>query len=125
MRYTCGRLVLILFMAAPFGSAQAANYATCLLDNLPGVRNGSAHAAALTMCEQKYPRRFFEIQKGSGRSILNRQTAAECTLAKGRDTSYAFSAGMIQKSCECLYGPKATSDVDTCEVDWSQFTIVR
>ena len=36
-----------LFVASP---ALAANYATCLLDKLPGVKNAPAHAAALNLC---------------------------------------------------------------------------
>lgn len=36
-----------LFVASP---ALAANYATCLLDNLPGVQDGTAHAAAQDLC---------------------------------------------------------------------------
>ena len=32
------------------GSAFAADYATCRLDKLPGVKNAPAHAAALNLC---------------------------------------------------------------------------
>ncbi|WEL96968.1 MULTISPECIES: hypothetical protein [Delftia] len=37
-------ILIVLFVAK---SAFAADYATCLLDKLPGVKNAPAHAAAL------------------------------------------------------------------------------
>lgn len=56
-----------LFVAGP---ALAADYATCLLDKLPGVKNASAHAAALNLCAQQHPDKFFEVRRGSGRGLL-------------------------------------------------------
>lgn len=37
-------LTIFLLLA---GNASAADYATCVLDNLPGVKNAPAHASAL------------------------------------------------------------------------------
>ncbi|MDH0852326.1 hypothetical protein N5D66_30715 [Delftia tsuruhatensis] len=55
-----------LFLAAP---ALAANMATCLLDKLPGVKNAPAHAAALNLCAQQHPDKFFEVRRGTGRGL--------------------------------------------------------
>ena len=44
------RLLIATALAALGSPALAADYATCLLDNLPGVKNGPAHAAALNLC---------------------------------------------------------------------------
>lgn len=41
------RLIFGATLAGLGFSANAADYATCLLDRLPGVKNAPAHAAAL------------------------------------------------------------------------------
>lgn len=51
------------------GPLHAADYATCLLDKLPGVKNAPAHAAALNLCAQQHPDKFFEVRCGSGRGL--------------------------------------------------------
>lgn len=41
------RLQILTIFLLLAGNASAADYATCLLDKLPGVKNAPAHAAAL------------------------------------------------------------------------------
>jgi len=57
----------VLAIAAP---AFAADYATCLLDKLPGVKNAPSHAAALNLCAQQHPDKFFEVRRGLGPGLL-------------------------------------------------------
>ena len=99
---------------AALGTPALADYATCLLDNLPGVKNGPAHAAALNLCGSKYPDRFFEVRRGSGRGLLGPKSPEQCTLDKARDTSWQPAAGMIMRACGCLYTPSA-GPTDMCE----------
>lgn len=82
------RLLIATALAALGTPALAADYATCLLDNLPGVKNGPAHAAALNLCGSKYPDRFFEVRRGSGRGLLGPKSPEQCTLDKARDTAW-------------------------------------
>lgn len=92
----------------------AADYATCLLDKLPGVKNAPAHAAALNLCAQQHPDKFFEVRRGSGRGLLGPKSPEQCTLDKARDTSWQPAAGMIMRACGCLYTPSA-GPTDMCE----------
>lgn len=108
------RLLIATALAALGTSALAADYATCLLDNLPGVKNGPAHAAALNLCGSKYPDRFFDVRRGSGRGLLGPKSPERCTLDKARDTSWQPAAGMIMRACGCLYSP-STGPTDMCE----------
>ncbi|WP_416820685.1 hypothetical protein [Delftia tsuruhatensis] len=55
-----------LLLAAP---VLAADYASGLLDKLPGVKNAPAHAAALNLCAQQHPDKFFEVRRGSGSGL--------------------------------------------------------
>ncbi len=96
------------------GPALAADYATCLLDKLPGVKNAPPHAAALNLCAQQHPERFFEVRRGSGRGLLGPKSPEQCTLDKARDTSWQPAAGMIMRACGCLYTPSA-GPTDMCE----------
>ncbi|XJC76764.1 hypothetical protein ACHFCA_10560 [Delftia tsuruhatensis] len=59
----------VLLLATVVAPALAADYATCLLDKLPGVKNAPAHAAALNLCAQQHPDRFFEVRRGSGSGL--------------------------------------------------------
>lgn len=108
------RWMVAAALAALGTPALAADYATCLLDNLPGVKNGPAHAAALNLCGSKYPDRFFEVRRGSGRGLLGPKSPEQCTLDKARDTSWQPAAGMIMRACGCLYTPSA-GPTDMCE----------
>lgn len=92
-------LVLLLF-AAP---AWAGNFATCLLDKLPGTQNGAVHAAVFQTCGQEHPSRYSGVEKGSGRGIFGFSDGNACTLKKAASTSFQPSAGAIAVACQCLY----------------------
>lgn len=108
------RRLLVLPALLFAGSAFSADYATCLLDKLPGVKNAPAHAAALNLCAQQHPDKFFEVRRGSGRGLLGPKSPEQCTLDKARDTSWQPAAGMIMRACGCLYTPSA-GPTDMCE----------
>lgn len=84
-------------------SALAGNYATCLLDNLPGVANDSASVAAIRLCIGKYPGGFTGVKKGSGRGLFSFDSGAECALKKGGSTSSQHAGRMIAAACNTLY----------------------
>ena len=108
------RRLLVLPALLFAGSAFSADYATCLLDKLPGVKNAPAHAAALNLCAQQHPDKFFEVRRGSGRGLLAPKSPEQCTLDKARDTAWQPAAGMIMRACGCLYTPSA-GPTDMCE----------
>lgn len=108
------RLQILTISLLLAGNASAADYATCLLDKLPGVKNAPAHAAALNLCAQQHPDKFFEVRRGSGRGLLGPKSSEQCTLDKARDTAWQPAAGMIMRACGCLYSPSA-GPTDMCE----------
>lgn len=59
-------IAALSFLSTP---SLASDYATCLLDKLPGVKNAPAHAAALNLCSQQHPDKFFEVRRGSGSGL--------------------------------------------------------
>ncbi|MDG9927402.1 MULTISPECIES: hypothetical protein [unclassified Pseudomonas] len=83
--------------------AQAGNFATCLLDELPGVQNNNTAAAAYQVCSAKYPERYSGVEQGSGRGLFNYDSGAECALKEARDTPSQNAAGMIRDACNRLY----------------------
>lgn len=98
------RLLLPLAMLAATPTVFAGNFAECLLDNLPGVRNGPAIGAALKLCSEKYPSKWNGVQQGSGRGLLARfDSGSECTLEVGRDITVQQGAFLVAKSCKLLY----------------------
>ena len=44
------RALLLPFALAASAQVLAADYATCLIDKVPGVKNAPAHAVALNLC---------------------------------------------------------------------------
>lgn len=94
-------ILLVLPLTAFAGTGS--NYAECLLDNMPGIANAQAHAAAQQLCLRAHPDGFSAIQRGGGRGLFSRQTPEQCTLSKARDTQWPGSASMIRQACECLY----------------------
>lgn len=97
--------LLPILLALPFAAfaGTGSNYAECLLDNMPGIANAQAHAAAQQLCLRAHPNGFAEIQRGGGRGLFSRQTPEQCTLNKARDTQWPGSASMIRQACQCLY----------------------
>jgi hypothetical protein len=95
-------LLLIAFSLTPF-AAMAGNFATCLLDELPGTQNDNAAGAAYQVCSGKYPARYDGVAQGSGRGFFGYDSGAECALAKAKDTRSNRASGMIRVACNRLY----------------------
>lgn len=83
--------------------AFAADYATCILDRLPGVQNDAAATAAYHLCTSKYPGGLAAVKQGSGRGLFRFDSGAECTLKKAADTRSNRAAYMIGAACRKLY----------------------
>lgn len=101
-------LVLAAALLSP-ALAMAGNFATCLLDELPGTQNDNTAGAAYQVCSTKYPEKYNGVEQGSGRGLLGYDSGAECALAKAKDTRSQNAAGMIRVACNRLYNdPKLT-----------------
>lgn len=91
---------IFLFLST---AASAADYATCLLDRLPGVQNDAAATAAYQLCMSKHPGGLAAVKQGAGRGFLGFDSGAECTLKKAADTRSNRAAHMIGVACRKLY----------------------
>lgn len=95
--------------------AQAGNYATCLLDKLPGLENDHAASAAVEVCREKFPGGLESVPKGSGRGMFSFESGADCALSKSGDTRSRDAAYMIRASCNRLYDVPQPSTKEACE----------
>ena len=106
---------LLLLAAAP---AFAGNFATCILDKMPGTQNGATHAAVVQSCGQEHPARYSGVIKGDGRGLFGFSDGNACIIKKAPSTSYQPAAGAIAFACRCLYekpvieGANCSSDFD-------------
>lgn len=95
-------IALALLTVAPVAAAD--NFAECLLDNLPGVRNRPTTLAALNLCRGKYPGAFGSVPQGAGRGFFAKfDSGGECTLELGRDITDQQGAFLVAKACKLLY----------------------
>lgn len=100
--------LIALAMLAVTPAAIADNFAECLLDKLPGVRNRPATLAALNLCRGKYPGTFDSVPQGAGRGFFAKyESGGECMLAVGRDITDQQGAFLVAKSCRKLYDPSS------------------
>ena len=90
---------IALLAAAP---AFAANFATCLLDKLPGTQNDVAAQAIYQVCNSKHGG-IQTVAQGSRRSLFGYDSGAECTAKKAADTRSNQAAHMIGAACRKLY----------------------
>ena len=98
MRLLIAALTLI-FSPATF----AANFATCILDKMPGTQNDIAASAVYQVCQGKHPGLFSSVVQGSGRGIFGFDSGAECTAKKAGDTRSQRGAVLIGVACRKLY----------------------
>jgi hypothetical protein len=90
---------LLLTLAVP---AFAANFATCLLDKLPGTQNDVAAQAIYQVCNSKHGG-IQTVAQGSGRGLFGYDSGAECTAKVAADTRSNQAARMIGVACRKLY----------------------
>lgn len=93
-------LALLLLAASP---AWAANFATCILDKMPGTANQPTHGAVFQVCSKEHPGRYSDIEKGDGRGIFGYADGNACTIQKAKNTPYELSSMQIAFACRCLY----------------------
>lgn len=93
-------------LSAP--AATAGNYATCLLDKLPGTTNYATHVAIIQTCTREYPAQLLDVGQGSGRGLFGFADGNACTIKKAKDTPLQASAGMIAVVCRRLYDEPVT-----------------
>lgn len=91
---------LLLLFAGPI---YAANYATCILDKMPGTANQPTHAAVVNSCTHAHPGRYSDIAQGSGRGLFGYSDGNSCTITRAKDTVFAISSMQIAQACRCLY----------------------
>ena len=94
----------VIFLAALLPSiATAGNFATCLLDKLPGVQNDVAAQAVFQVCAAKHPGGFAGVTQGSGRGWFSYKSGPDCTMEKAGETRSLRAAGLIGAACRRLY----------------------
>ncbi|MFV3385387.1 hypothetical protein ACNFCJ_08030 [Pseudomonas sp. NY15364] len=94
----------IVALLAFSGLAQAGNYATCLLDKLPGVQNHGASVSAVRVCQSKYPGGLAGVEQGAGRGLFaSYDSGDECTYDKAKDTRYTGAVRVMAEACMRLY----------------------
>lgn len=83
--------------------AMAANYATCLLEKLPGTQNDIAAQAVHQLCVTEYPGGLQAVPQGDGRGLFSFSSGADCTVKKAGDTRSNRAAQLIGVACRRLY----------------------
>lgn len=98
-------------LALAAAQAHAANYATCLLDKLPGTQNDVAAQANMQVCLDKHPGGIETVPPGKGRGLFGFSSGAECTAKKASETRSNRAAVLIGVACRQLYDePNPFSD---------------
>lgn len=110
------RSLFFLALLAVAPAALAENFAECLLENLPGVKNQPAANAALQICKKRHPANWASVEQGSGRGFFAAYDSGyECALDIGRDTQQRQAAFLITKSCKLLYDERVPGLFDDLE----------
>ena len=97
------KLIVALFIAAPHSPAFAADYATCLLKNLPGLQNEAAARAAIQLCLEEHPLGINGVEQGSGRGVFGYESGAKCAMKKAASTRSQVAGNGIYMACRLLY----------------------
>lgn len=104
-------LVFTVAALLPFG-VDAANYATCILAELPKTRTDAAAVSMSTACTNLYPGGMAVVPQGSGRgSFFAFDNGAECVKKKTKDTRSESAATLIRFACNRLYNPNTSGSV--------------
>jgi len=96
------KLLVTALLACPV-LAQAGNYATCLLEKMPGLQNDNAATAAWNLCNSEYPGGLASVPQGSGRGFFGYDSGAECALEESGQTRSRTAAFQIRLACDRLY----------------------
>jgi len=93
-------LAILLLASAP---AFAGNFATCILDKIPGTQNDVAAQAVYQVCFADHPGGLQAVVQGSGRGMFGFNSGAECTAKKAGDTRSNRAAVLVGVACRRLY----------------------
>jgi hypothetical protein len=83
--------------------AIAGNFATCILDEMPGIQNDPAAYAVYRMCVAKFPKIMNEVVQGSGRGFFSYKNGAECAAKLAGKTQSRQAGTFIVVACNKLY----------------------
>tara|TARA_Y100001937_G_scaffold98999_1_gene135191 strand:- start:999 stop:1373 length:375 start_codon:yes stop_codon:yes gene_type:complete len=109
------RIVAALLVVWPT-LGHASNYATCLLDKLPGVQNHGASVSAVRVCQSKYPGGLASVEQGAGRGLFaSYDSGDECTYDKAKDTRYTGAVRVMAEACMRLYNKPQPSAKEACD----------
>jgi len=81
----------------------AGNFATCIIDKMPGVQNDAAAYATLNLCKIEHPQGMAGVEKGSGRGYFSFKSGAECAAKKAASTLSRAGGQFIYTACTRLY----------------------
>lgn len=93
---------IILSVAIPF-SASAGNFASCILDTMPGIQNDPAAHAAMRLCLDRHPGGYAGVEQGEGRGFFSFNSGAECAVKKGAGTTSRIAGAQIFNACNKLF----------------------
>lgn len=97
-------LIFAFLLSAAPSLSLAGNYATCLLDKLPGVQNHGASVSAVRVCQSQYPGGLASVGQGAGRGLFaSYDSGDECTYDKAKDTRYTGAVRVMAEACMRLY----------------------
>lgn len=99
------------------------NFAECILEMAPSVKNAPAFGAVHRSCLAKYPEMYYDIKQGSGIGIFGPKDADACTIKYAENTTLQQAAAAIGRACACLYRkPFLKGDMcDYREGPWEAF----
>lgn len=106
------RIALLLVFACPI-AVFAGNYATCLIDKMPGSENEIFTSSVIAECSAEHTGTLYAIKKGSGLGFFGFKNAEACVQSKTKTTPNRRAAVMISRACGCLYTP-ATFNGEMC-----------
>jgi len=95
-------IVLCFLGSAP---AIAGNFATCILEKMPGTQNDAAASAIANVCKEKYPLMYNDVPQGSGRGWLSYDSGSECAANIAAKTTSQRAGQLIYGACNRLYNP--------------------
>lgn len=94
---------LVIFAFCFSGAAKAGNFATCILDKMPGSQNQAFTGSVFNQCNSEHPGAYFAIKKGSERGFFGYKDGNACIQKMAKDTPHQIGSFAIANACRCLY----------------------
>ncbi|HEY1076762.1 MAG TPA: hypothetical protein VGE51_08735 [Fontimonas sp.] len=104
-------LAFVVAALLPSG-VNAANYATCILDEVPKTRTDAAAISVSRACNNLYPGGMAAVQPGSGLGgLFAYDSGAECVKKKTKGLRSESATTMVRFACNRLYNENAAGAV--------------